>query len=158
MPSSKKNYIKKLNLITSDKKDVTEFISYERQAAIHDLIADNNFSIKKDNVNGPFVLEIKIENNALILDVTNEDNSIENNYRISINSLKKTVKLYHNACNLYFNSIKDGSIEKIEDIEKNRRDIHNEGADKFLKLINKDLIIDHNTARRLFTLLYSLYI
>ena len=158
MSNSNKNYIKKINLTTSDKKDVIEFISYERQAAIHDLIADNNFSIKKDNVNGPFVVEIKIEDNTLILNVTNEDNSIKNNYRIPINSLKKTVKLYHNACNLYFNSIKEGTIERIEDIEKNRRDIHNEGADKFLKLINKELIIDHNTARRLFTLLYSLYI
>lgn len=158
MPSSRKNYIQKINLNTNDKKDVIEFISYERQAAIHDLITDNNFSIKKDNVIGPFDLEIKIEDNTLMLNVTNEDNSINNNYRIPINSLKKTVKLYHNACNLYFSSIKEGSIERIEDIEKNRRDIHNEGADKFLKLINKELIIDHNTARRLFTLLYSLYI
>ena len=44
MPSSRKNYIQKINLNTNDKKDVIEFISYERQAAIHDLITDNNFS------------------------------------------------------------------------------------------------------------------
>ena len=158
MPNKKKNYIKQINLAISDKKDVIEFISYERQAAIHDLITDNNFSIKKEEVNGPFVVEIKIKDNTLIFNTANEDNSFKNDYRIPINSLKKIIKLYHIACNSYFSSIKEGSIERIEDIEKNRRNIHNEGADKFLKLISKDFIIDHNTARRLFTLLYSLYI
>ena len=62
-----------------------------------------------------------------------DDNSYSKNHRIPINSLKKTVKVYHSACNLYFNSIKQCSIDKIEEIEKNRRNIHNESADKLIK-------------------------
>jgi uncharacterized protein (UPF0262 family) len=94
----------------------------------------------------------------MILQISNDDNSYSKNHRIPINSLKKTVKVYHSACNLYFNSIKQGSIDKIEEIEKNRRNIHNEGADQLIKITENNFNIDHNTSRRMFTLLYSLYI
>ena len=72
--------------------------------------------------------------------------------------IKKTVKIYHSACNLYFDSIKKGSIDKIEEIEKNRSKIHNEGADQLIKITDSHFTMDHNTSRRMFTLLYSLYI
>ena len=158
MSASNKNYIKKIDLITSPQEDIVEFVSYERQAAIHDLINENKFSIKEADTSGPFNVKIDIIDNVLNLKISNDGNIFIENYRIPISSLKKIVKTYHSACNLYFESIRQGSLEKIEDIEKNRRDIHNDGANQLIKLTEKDFIIDHNTSRRLFTLLYSLYI
>ena len=67
-------------------------------------------------------------------------------------------KDYHNACSSYYESIKNGSVEKIEEIEKVRRKIHDDGAENLLSILNKDFNIDKNTSRRLFTLMYSLYI
>ncbi|MEC9413942.1 MAG: UPF0262 family protein [Pseudomonadota bacterium] len=158
MSASNKNYIKKIDLITSPHESIVEFVSYERQAAIHDLINENKFSIKEANIFGPFKVKIEITDNVLNLKISSESNVFSKNYRVPINSLKKIVKTYHSACNLYFESIRQGSLEKIEDIEKNRRDIHNDGANQLIKLTEKDFNIDHNTSRRLFTLLYSLYI
>ena len=158
MPDQNKNYIKKINLKYDDKVEVPEFISYERQAAIHDLINENSFSINEDDIDGPYVIEIEISDNVLIVKITNDNQSYSKDHRIPINSLKKTVKIYHSACNLYFDSIKKGSIDKIEEIEKNRRNIHNEGANKLLKITESNFTMDHNTSRRMFTLLYSLYI
>ena len=158
MPDQNKNYIKKINLNYKDGESIAEFISYERQAAIHDLINENSFSINEDDIGGPYVIEIEISDNVLIVKITNDNQSYSKDHRIPINSLKKTVKIYHSACNLYFDSIKKGSIDKIEEIEKNRRNIHNEGANKLLKITESNFTMDHNTSRRLFTLLYSLYI
>ena len=158
MSDQNKNYIKKINLNYKDGESIAEFISYERQAAIHDLINENSFSINEDDIGGPYVIEIEISDNVLIVKITNDNQSYSKDHRIPINSLKKTVKIYHSACNLYFNSIKKGSIDKIEEIEKNRRNIHNEGADKLIKITESNFTMDHNTSRRMFTLLYSLYI
>ena len=99
-----------------------------------------------------------IRDSILIVSITNDNQLYSEDYRVPINSLKKTVKIYHSACNLYFDSIKKGSIDKIEEIEKNRRNIHNEGADQLLKITESHFNMDHNTSRRMFTLLYSLYI
>ena len=44
MSFKNKNYIKKINLKYDEREEVPEFISYERQAAIHDLINENSFS------------------------------------------------------------------------------------------------------------------
>tara|TARA_B000000441_G_C21535082_1_gene228315 strand:+ start:88 stop:564 length:477 start_codon:yes stop_codon:yes gene_type:complete len=158
MPDQNKNYIKKINLNYKDGESIAEFISYKRQAAIHDLINENSFSINEDDIGGPYVIEIEISDNVLIVKITNDNQSYSKDHRIPINSLKKTVKIYHSACNLYFDSIKKGSIDKIEEIEKNRRNIHNEGANKLLKITESNFTMDHNTSRRMFTLLYSLYI
>ena len=158
MSDQNKNYIKKINLNYEDGESIAEFIYYERQAAIHDLINENSFSINEDDIEGPYVIDIKISDNVLIINITNDNQLYSEDYRIPINSLKKTVKIYHSACNLYFNSIKKGSIDKIEEIEKNRRNIHNEGADKLIKITESNFTMDHNTSRRMFTLLYSLYI
>ena len=43
MSDKNKNYIKKINLNYEDGESIAEFISYERQAAIHDLINENSF-------------------------------------------------------------------------------------------------------------------
>ena len=158
MSDQNKNYIKKINLNYKDGESIAEFISYERQAAIHDLINENSFSINEDDIGGPYVIEIEISDNVLIVKITNDNQSYSKDHRIPINSLKKTVKIYHSACNLYFDSIKKGSIDKIEEIEKNRRNIHNEGANKLIKITESNFTMDHNTSRRMFTLLYSLYI
>ena len=158
MPDQNKNYIKKINLNYKDGESIAEFISYERQAAIHDLINENSFSINEDDIGGPYVIEIEISDNVLIVKITNDNQSYSKDHRIPINSLKKIIKIYHSACNLYFDSIKKGSIDKIEEIEKNRRNIHNEGANKLLKITESNFTMDHNTSRRMFTLLYSLYI
>ena len=60
MPGQNKNYIKKLNLNYKEGESIAEFISYERQAAIHDLINENSFSINKSGIEGPYVIEIEI--------------------------------------------------------------------------------------------------
>ena len=141
----KNNKISKIEFSDSDKNKLNEFINYEREAAIYDLISENYFEVIDKKSNGPFIMNISLEEDIY-------------QFSSSISKLKKIFKDYHNACSNYYESIKNGSVEKIEEIEKVRRKIHNDGAENLLSILNKDFNIDKNTSRRLFTLMYSLYI
>ena len=152
------NKISKIEINNINKKDLNDFINYEREAAIHDLISENSFEIINKKNNGPFIMNISIDEGILLIKLKNENNTDIYQFSSSISKLKKIFKDYHNACSSYYESIKNGSVEKIEDIEKIRRKIHNDGAENLLSILNKDFKIDENTSRRLFTLMYSLYI
>ena len=152
------NKISKIEINNINKKDLNDFINYEREAAIHDLISENSFEIINKKNDGPFIMNISIDEGILLIKLKNENNSDIYQFNSSISKLKKIFKDYHNACSSYYESIKNGSVEKIEDIEKIRRKIHNDGAENLLSILNKDFKIDENTSRRLFTLMYSLYV
>ena len=152
------NKISKIEINNINKKDSNDFINYEREAAIHDLISENSFEIINKKNDGPFIMNISIDEGILLIKLKNESKSDIYQFNSSISKLKKIFKDYHNACSSYYESIKNGSVEKIEDIEKIRRKIHNDGAENLLSILNKDFKIDENTSRRLFTLMYSLYI
>ena len=152
------NKISKIEFSDSDKNKLNEFVSYEREAAIYDLISENYFEIIDEKSNGPFIMNISVEEGILLIKLKNKDNKYIYQFSSSISKLKKIFKDYHNACSNYYESIKNGSVEKIEGIEKVRRKIHDDGAENLLSILNKDFNIDKNTSRRLFTLMYSLYI
>ena len=152
------NKISKIELSDSDKNKINEFINYEREAAINDLISENYFEVINENSNGPFIMNISLKEGILLIKLKNKDNKDIYQFSNSISKLKKIFKDYHNACSSYYESIKNGSVEKIEEIEKVRRKIHDDGAENLLSILNKDFNIDKNTSRRLFTLMYSLYI
>ena len=152
------NKISKIEINNKEKEELNDFINYEREAAIYDLIAENSFEIIKKQNDGPFIMNISIDEGMLLIKLKNQNNDDIYQFNSSISKLKKIFKNYHNACSSYYESIKNGSVEKIEDIEKVRRKIHNDGAKNLISTLNKDFNIDENTSRRLFTLMYSLYI
>ena len=152
------NKISKIEIRDSNKNKLSEFVSYEREAAIYDLTAENSFEIIDYKGSGPFIMNISLEEGILKIKLKNEDNESIYEFNSSISKLKKIFKDYHNACSNYYESIKNGSVEKIEGIEKVRRKIHDDGAKDLSSILNSDFIIDENTSRRLFTLMYSLYI
>tara|TARA_B100000212_G_scaffold50067_1_gene32357 strand:+ start:995 stop:1462 length:468 start_codon:yes stop_codon:yes gene_type:complete len=152
------NKISKIEINNKDKEELNDFVNYEREAAIYDLISDNSFAIVNYKNDGPFIMNISIDEGMLIIKLKNENDSDIYQFNSSISKLKKIFRDYHNACSNYYESIKNGSVEKIEDIEKIRKKIHNDGAENLLSILNKDFKIDENTSRRLFTLMYSLYV
>ena len=152
------NKISKIEIGDNDESKLNEFVSYEREAAIYDLIAENSFEVINNKSSGPFIMNISLEEGILTIKLKSKDNESIYQFNSSISKLKKIFKDYHNACSNYYESIKNGSVEKIEGIEKVRRKIHDDGAKDLSSILNSDFIIDENTSRRLFTLMYSLYI
>ena len=69
------NKISKIEFSDSDKNKLNEFINYEREAAIYDLISENYFEIIDEKSNGPFIMNISVEEGILLIKLKNKDNN-----------------------------------------------------------------------------------
>jgi uncharacterized protein (UPF0262 family) len=153
----KNNYIHEVNIVSHKKNEITDFIKYEREAAIHDLVSDNFLKIQNENFLSPFVMNLSLEDGMLGIKIIDDKEQVLNITK-SISGLKKIIQNYHLACSSYYDQIKNGSTENLQEVENLRRKIHNEGAKDLDLILKNDLKMDINTSRRLFTLLYSLFI
>ena len=153
----KSNFIKEVNIINQKKNKITDFIGYEREAAIHDLISENFLRVKKNKFYSPLIMNLSLDNGMLEINIVDEKDQVLNINK-SISGLKKIIQNYHLACSNYYDQIKNGSTEKLQEVENLRRKIHNKGAEDLDFILKNDLEMDLNTSRRLFTLLYSLFI
>ncbi len=133
-------------------------IEHERKVAIFDLLEDNEFSLI-DGAQGPYSLHLSIEDNRLVLDVRSEDDA-ETLERVvlPLTPLRNLIKEYFVVCESYFAAIKTASPSRIEAIDMGRRGLHNEGSEILIERLADSLSMDHNTARRLFTLVCVLHI
>jgi len=153
----KSNFIKEVNIINQKKNKITDFIGYEREAAIHDLISENFLRVKKNKFYSPLIMNLSLDNGMLEINIIDEKDQVLNINK-SISGLKKIIQNYHLACSNYYDQIKNGSTENLQEVENLRRKIHNKGAEDLDFILKNDLEMDLNTSRRLFTLLYSLFI
>ena len=153
----KSNFIKEVNIINQKKNKITDFIGYEREAAIHDLISENFLRVKKNKFYSPLIMNLSLDNGMLEINIVDEKDQVLNINK-SISGLKKIIQNYHLACSNYYDQIKNGSTENLQEVENLRRKIHNKGAEDLDFILKNDLEMDLNTSRRLFTLIYSLFI
>ena len=153
----KSNFIKEVNIINQKKNKITDFIGYEREAAIHDLISENFLRVKKNKFYSPLIMNLSLDNGMLEINIVDEKDQVLNINK-SISGLKKIIQNYDLACPNYYDQIKNGSTENLQEVENLRRKIHNKGAEDLDFILKNDLEMDLNTSRRLFTLLYSLFI
>jgi uncharacterized protein (UPF0262 family) len=132
-------------------------IEQERAVAIFDLLEDNMFR-HLGGCAGPFHLHLSIEDNRLILDVQTPERRSLDRITLPLSSFRKLVKDYFAICESYFDAIKKASPSQIETIDMGRRGLHNEGSELLRERLADKIELDHNTARRLFTLICVLHI
>ena len=60
-------------------------------------------------------------------------------------------------CESYYEAIRHSTPGQIEAIDMARRGIHNDGSQTLMDRLNGKIIVDFDTARRLFTLICVLH-
>ncbi len=132
-------------------------VEHERQVAIFDLLEQNHFAPVGDH-GGPYSLVLGIVENRLTFDVRDEDDTRLGQVILALSPFRKVVKDYFEICDSYFQAIKKSTPAQIETLDMARRGIHNEGSTLLLERLKGKIDIDHDTARRLFTLICVLHI
>lgn len=132
-------------------------VDHELKVALYDLSEENLFDVVGD-VEGPFNLHIGIEENRLFFDVRNTDDEPLTRFTLPLSTVKSVVKEYFLICDSYYKAIKNSTPSQIEAIDMGRRGLHNDGADILQERLAEKVIIDNDTARRLFTLVCVLHI
>jgi len=134
-------------------------IEHERKVAIFDLLEENYFAPAGDQI-GPYDVNFSIEDGKrLVLDISKEDTTDTfATVKLPLMPVRKIIKDYFLVCDSYFKAIKTASPAQIEAIDMGRRGLHNEGSVVLRERLEEKVRIDHDTARRLFTLVCVLHI
>jgi len=139
-------------------------IDHERRVAIFDLIEENYFAPIGGQL-GPYSLTLAIEDaKRVVFKVAQHSEDAQDetefflSHKVPLTPLRKIIKDYFLVCDSYFKAIKTATPVQIEAIDMGRRGLHNEGSTILRDRLEEKIIIDHDTARRLFTLVCVLHI
>ena len=135
----------------------TPQVEHERKVAIFDLIEDNCFALA-DGPQGPYVLHLSIEDNRLAFDVRDVNDKPLKRFMLALSPFRSIVREYLMVCESYYTAIKTATPSQIEAIDMGRRGLHNDGSDILTERLQDKVMLDHTTARRLFTLVCVLHI
>ena len=131
-------------------------IEHERQVAIYDLLERNSFA-PAGHDGGPYVLNLSITGSRLAFDIRQQDGKPVVAHLLSLSPLRRIVKDYYTICDSYYQAIRTATPDKIEAIDMGRRGVHDEGSRILMERLKGKVMVDIDTARRLFTLLCVLH-
>src|SRR5258707_6341451 len=159
--------MQRLSAITLDEHTVinrSPEIESERAAAIADLLGQNHFAPASGQA-GPFHLHLAVEENRLVMEIRAEADSPDDNgdetsetIQLPLAPFRRTVKDYFLVCESYYEAMRHSNLTRLESIDVGRRSLHNEGAALLTERLAGKVAIDHDTARRLFTLICVLHL
>lgn len=131
-------------------------VEHERAVAIYDLLEQNHFA-PAGHAGGPYRLNLSIDDNRLVFDIRHDDGTPVVMHLLSLTPLRRVVRDYYMICDSYYEAIRTATPGKIEAIDMGRRGIHNEGSQILAERLAGKVELDHDTARRLFTLICVLH-
>ena len=132
-------------------------IEHERRIAIYDLLEANSFQ-PIGELEGPYNVLMGMEENRLVLNICNSDDEPLTRVLVPLMPFRRIIKDYFTICESYFQAIKSAQPSKIEAIDMGRRGLHNDGSDLLRERLDGKIVVDNETARRLFTLICILQI
>lgn len=131
-------------------------IDHEREVAIFDILDANTFALEGRD-DGPYKLTLGIVEDRLALSVGNETVDILVTHVLSLSPLRRLIKDYFIVCDSYYDAIRSAPPSRIQSIDMGRRALHDEGSRILLERLKGKVTMDHDTARRLFTLVCALH-
>ena len=131
-------------------------IEHERRAVVFDLLEENSFA-PVGEFRGPYNLHLAMQENRLLFDVRDTVDQPLTAFTLSLGPFRALIRDYFVAYDSYYRAIKTLSTSQIEAIDVGRRSLHDEGADRLRQRLADKVVIDLDTARRLFTLISALH-
>ncbi|WP_298952579.1 UPF0262 family protein [uncultured Methylobacterium sp.] len=129
---------------------------HERAIAIYDILESNRFAVANHD-GGPYALRLGLVENKLAFQIATEAGEPVMTHLLSLTPFRGVIRDYDMICDSYFKAIRTASPTQIEAIDMGRRGVHNEASDLLRQRLEGKVEIDHNTARRLFTLIFALH-
>ena len=136
-------------------------VEQERRIAIFDLVEDNSFAPQRkheDDYDGPYRLRLGIEEGRLAFVIARENRIPLESIILGLGRFRQPVRDYFAICDSYYRAIRNATTQQIETIDMARRALHDESAEMLIERLDGKIKVNHDTARRLFTLICVLHI
>lgn len=149
-------------------------IQQELDVALFDLAEENRFRLcprpGAQVPAGPYTLHVGMVERMLVIEVETmpgdgaPDSGADGTdtpeqalgLHLSLSPLRGVIKDYFAICESYFDAVKRLPADKIEAIDMGRRGVHDEGARILADRLDGRVELDHDTCRRLFTVICAL--
>ncbi|AMJ63275.1 UPF0262 family protein [Bosea sp. PAMC 26642] len=129
---------------------------HERAIAIYDLIERNHFALP-EHEGGPYLAHLALVERRLVFEIKQADGTPVIAHHLSLTPFKRIIKDYEMVCESYYAAIRTATPSQIEAIDMGRRGLHDEAAGILVERLATKVEVDHDTARRFFTLIYALH-
>ena len=128
----------------------------ERNQAIADLEAESQFALASDP-DRLIVLHLSVQDGRLVFDIRSEKDEALQTIGMALGPFRTVVRDYQMLLDSYSAAVAEGREARIQAIDMGRRALHNEGAQLVMARLSGKIVLDFETARRLFTLITALY-
>ena len=129
---------------------------HERAIAIYDIVEANSFRVPDDD-RGPYSLHLSLLEKKLCFEIRTADGERVMTHVLSLTPFRRVIRDYDMICNSYYQAIRSASPAQIEAIDMGRRGLHDEAAELLVPRLDGKVVVDFDTARRLFTLIFALH-
>ena len=130
-------------------------VEHEREVAIFDILDGNSFALVGEDV-GPYKLEISTAEDRYVFKVGSETADAIATHLVSVAAVTFILKYYFLICDSYYEAIRTAPPAKIQAIDMGRRGLHDEGSKLLQERLSTKILVDFDTARRLFTLISAI--
>jgi uncharacterized protein (UPF0262 family) len=100
---------------------------------------------------------LSLAEQRLVFTISRHDGELVATHILSLTPFRRIVKDYYMICDSYYQAIRTATPDKIEAIDMGRRAIHNDGSRILMERLKGKVMVDLDTARRLFTLICVLH-
>ena len=158
-PADKPKSPKRLVEINLDQRSIRRSnanVDHEREVAIFDLLEENTFEIDGHD-GGPYRLDLSVSEDRLVLAVCEAEAADVITHVLSLSPFRRIIRDYFTVCESYYQAIRTAPPSRIQAIDMGRRGLHDEGSRLLSDRLEGKIKVDHDTARRLFTLICALH-
>ncbi len=148
--------IARINLAGIDENTLPPHLREEQRLALRNLVAASSFTPGGDT-QGPYDVTLALDGTHLVLSMTNAQGKSLNTLALSFRPYKRLIRDYFLMLDSYEQARRHATRDKLEAIDMGRRGVHNEGADLLRARLQGKIEMDHETARKFFTLLCVLH-
>ena len=143
--------IVKIDMLETSSENLSPEHKQERAIAIYDLIENNFFELKDHD--GPYQLFLAKETRHLLFDVRSQENQTLNSFYLAMGPFRRLIKDYKQVCENYYEAIRTKPPSQIQAVDVGRKALHDEGATLVIERLDGKILMDNETARRIFTLI-----
>lgn len=138
---------------------LSPLLEADRAQAVADLEAENRFVPVglKDAPAGPLVLRLSIQEGRLVFDIRDDRDTPLTAVALALGPFRGIIKDYQLLVESHMKAVEEGREQRIQAIDMGRRGLHDEGAGLLSERLHGKAEMDHETARRLFTLVCVLH-